>query len=147
MQRLLLTLLGEAQHLLAPLHGRDQANLKICAVPLSQCPAFPPEATARLEHTGSLSHSTQDPAWGGQGAAVRVTASRPVTSSIRRHKGTPGGLCGAIGQRVRLLTERLVVRAHPGTGSSFSAFGLELLGFVKCFPTVILQRGHLTSAP
>ena len=24
-------------------------------------------------------------------------------------------LCGAIGERVRLLTERLVVRAHPGT--------------------------------
>lgn len=24
-------------------------------------------------------------------------------------------LCGAIGERVRLLTERLVVQAHPGT--------------------------------
>ena len=29
-------------------------------------------------------------------------------------------LCGAIGQRVRLLTERLVVRAHPGTLSRFT---------------------------
>ena len=39
-------------------------------------------------------------------------------------------LCGAIGQRVRLLTERLVVQAHPGT-------------FVLSIPTgVVLSFKH-----
>ena len=45
-------------------------------------------------------------------------------------------LCGAIGQRVRLLTERLVVQAHPGT------FRFALVNR-KIIPIVIIMLFYL----
>ena len=38
---------------------------------------------------------------------------------LNAHLQKKARLCGAIGQRARLLTERMVVRAHPGTMSCY----------------------------
>ena len=49
--------------------------------------------------------------------------------------------CGAIGYRIRLLTEKLMVQAHPGTKililSAF--FVYQLLGMVNHYITLLLE--------
>ena len=49
-------------------------------------------------------------------------------SSMACHPFCNPCLCGAIGQRARLLTERLVVQAHPGTLFGNSFFEISVLG-------------------
>ena len=56
-----------------------------------------------------------------------------VIESKQKPDLTAVSLCGAIGQRVRLLTERLVVQAHPGTNAFHQCY-TTFFGYYYSYP-------------
>lgn len=70
------------------------------------------------DHPATL-HWTSECAFAIVGPCCFVEVVRFYSLSVYNKEQ---GLCGAIGQRVRLLTERMVVRAHPGT----AVFGIAV---------------------